>query len=50
MIPVVNRFGQTTATVAVDSVLPTKIIMQSNEHFLDSFMTGCNNWIALGLM
>ena len=42
MIRIVNRFGQIIATVTVDSVLPTRIIIQISQDFLNSFISGCN--------
>ena len=38
MIRIVNRFGQIIATVTVDSVLPTSIIIQISQDFFEFFL------------
>ena len=50
MIRFVNRSGQNIPTVAIDSIIPTRTIMQISHSLLDSCMTGCNIQIALKLM
>lgn len=50
MTPIGNYFWQSTATLNVNNVLATRIIMQISQDILDSFMDDCNIQIVHKLM